>query len=181
MQGAAPADDNQPAPAPNPPAEELPANHHFPPLFLRLPPELRNTIYADILGGIQIKVTERPSAKTAYQCLSRSHPSGPFSSAHFRLYIALTRTCRQLYAETRLLPFMLNPQLWHKPKTFVKWFVSVEQQVRDAVWIALDEAQRRDVRDAKEYRNMLAVERYNDLVGAVEMWSQARAWELFEE
>jgi hypothetical protein len=61
-----------------------------------------------------------------------------------------------------------NPQLWHKRKTFVRWFVALDQPLRETVWSALDDAQRAAVTNTKEYRNRIAVERYNDLVGTVE-------------
>jgi hypothetical protein len=73
-----------------------------------------------------------------------------------------------------------NPQLWHKRKTFVRWFVALDQPLRETVWSALDDAQRAAVTNTKEYRNRIAVERYNDLVGAVELWGEVRASDLFD-
>lgn len=151
------------------------------PPFLRLPPELRNIIYADALSGIEIQVTESSDRSAAPQCLSRDiGSSGMFSRAHFMRQVALTRTCRQIYEETRLLPFMNSPQVWHNRRVFVKWFVSLKQPVRDAVWAGLDDVLKVAVMSKTEYMNMLAVERYNDLVGATEVWGKTRVFEMFD-
>lgn len=162
---------------PRPTTVHIPAP---PPPLLHLPPELRIIIHADVISDIHIQVTERPAENAVYQCLSRDGNRGTFDAAHFQLYIALTRTCRQIYGDTRLLPFVYNPQVWREKKTFVRWFVSLREPVRDAVWVALDDAQRAAVRNTKEYKTMLAVERFNDLVLAVEVWGEARAPDLFD-
>ncbi|KAF1832936.1 hypothetical protein BDW02DRAFT_624666, partial [Decorospora gaudefroyi] len=68
--------------------------------LLRLPAELRNKIYRFVLGGNHI----RPYCETVMGVWEVSFPGWAYS----RLQLALLEVCRQVYAETKLLPFSLN-------------------------------------------------------------------------
>lgn len=100
--------------------------------FLRLPPEIRVRIYKFVLGGQRLwishtgsKVELRKTGKThlldpqlgpSSQYFHRGGSFGhstadPLSSVDlFRnaLHLGLLRVCRQIYAETALLPYALN-------------------------------------------------------------------------
>lgn len=67
--------------------------------LLRLPAELRNWIYEYALGSLTIR-----------KCLFRPHKFRAFDTSRQERtnLTALASTCRQLYGETRLLPFELN-------------------------------------------------------------------------
>ncbi|CAI6287124.1 unnamed protein product [Periconia digitata] len=66
--------------------------------LLRLPPELRNRIYKYALGGKKL----RPAGfihRIKYEQNGRVTPPN---------FVALLSVCRQIYAEARLYPFLLN-------------------------------------------------------------------------
>jgi len=86
-------------------------NQHNSPL-LRLPAELRNQIYAYVLGNLII----RPKPSKSLNQYGSPTPGLKLRAAGASLedeeratrFLALTQTCRQVYAETKLLPFTLN-------------------------------------------------------------------------
>lgn len=70
-------------------------------LLLRLPPELRNRIYSYAIGGHYIELMGSRDM--------RLHTEHEFSDADNQYHmLGLLRTCRQIYAETRLIPFTCN-------------------------------------------------------------------------
>jgi len=69
--------------------------------LLQLPGELRNTIYAHVLGNHSIDVQEEYWPQRFRISIS------PFQVQPHHI-TALLRTCRQIHAETHLLPFTLN-------------------------------------------------------------------------
>ena len=67
--------------------------------LLRLPPEIRNSIWAYVLGGKVLRpMLARPNYRTFSLVLSQAESKDP---------TALLRVCRQVYAETALLPLSL--------------------------------------------------------------------------
>jgi hypothetical protein len=67
--------------------------------LLSLPPEIRNIIFKEVLGHRAIHIYALPGIETL------DHPAGyPINSNEF----ALTHVCRQIYADTALLPYSLN-------------------------------------------------------------------------
>ncbi|KAH9873443.1 hypothetical protein IAQ61_004066 [Plenodomus lingam] len=89
----------------------IPINHQPNSPLLHLPAELRNKIYTLIFHTLPILV-----------CFATSHASRPvdhcpasrtvkrrYSHVHYsRVDLALLQTCRWIYFEARLLPFLLN-------------------------------------------------------------------------
>jgi hypothetical protein len=68
--------------------------------LLGLPTELRNQIYDFVLGGLRLRLQ-------IYGCIIESPPiNGELE--HLQDLRPLNTVCRQLYAETRLLPFIRN-------------------------------------------------------------------------
>ena len=72
--------------------------------LLKLPPEIRNTIYEYVLGGHKLYYVAYGDKMSL-----RHNPPDPKSEfAEIPQFLALTKTCRQIQAETKLLPFKLN-------------------------------------------------------------------------
>lgn len=95
--------------------------HQASPLF-RLPAEIRNQIYAYILGGETFNI----------YCWRRYKPYG-FATRILRkrkFFLALLAVCRQLHSETRLLPFSLNAFSFTSQDAFRSWLdkFSLDQQ-----------------------------------------------------
>jgi hypothetical protein len=81
--------------------------------FLLLPAELRNHIYAYVLGGETFTI----------HCWRRYTPYG-FETRILRkrrAFLALLAVCRQLHYETRLLPFRLNVFRFKSQDAFDPW------------------------------------------------------------
>ncbi|KAF2253551.1 hypothetical protein BU26DRAFT_560846 [Trematosphaeria pertusa] len=74
--------------------------------LLRLPGELRNRIYALVLGGMEIYAVEGGSK----DIIAVGQPAGtyPTKLRCLRNFLALTAVCRQIHAESALLPYELN-------------------------------------------------------------------------
>lgn len=89
------------------------SGHHTPqsPPLLLLPAELRNTIYTYALAGHDIFIWNHTHANH----FARRGQRGPrFLPPNL---LALLSVCRQIYAETRLLPFKLNTFVGHAPSS----------------------------------------------------------------
>lgn len=87
--------------------------------FLRLPPELRNSIYRYCLGGTTWIIGLRSG-------------SGPAENENIRS-LALLGVCHQIYAEASLFPFMFNTfQGWHNGH-LREWALKLQPRQRRAV------------------------------------------------
>ncbi|KAH3908869.1 hypothetical protein HBH56_164800 [Parastagonospora nodorum] len=75
--------------------------------LLRLPAELRNSIFAYALGASKI---ERCTGYSCQVCRKLKILSGSpkYVTCHFEGGLGILSTCRQVYAESKLLPFKLN-------------------------------------------------------------------------
>lgn len=79
--------------------------------LLRLPPELRNRIWEYALGGHIFTVRScDPKSKVVHFEVSSEEKKGT----------TLLRACRQIYAETALLPFRLNAFMFHSESS-IRW------------------------------------------------------------
>ncbi|KAF2118339.1 hypothetical protein BDV96DRAFT_382876 [Lophiotrema nucula] len=82
--------------------------------LLRLPAEVRHSIFTLVLGGKKIQIDPMTSKlgvsefKDPYSVFELSETLQRYQSVR---HFALLQTCRQVYAETALLPFALNV-LW---------------------------------------------------------------------
>jgi len=72
--------------------------------LLRLPAELRNKIYEYALGGMELRISYRTRKFALLSALSYD-PSVSLTPLH--RFVGLTLVSRQLYAETKILPFDL--------------------------------------------------------------------------
>ena len=72
--------------------------------LLRLPAELRNKIYEYALGGMQLRISYSERKFALLSALSYD-PSVSLTPLH--RFVGLTLVSRQLYAETKILPFEL--------------------------------------------------------------------------
>jgi hypothetical protein len=73
--------------------------------LLRLPAEIRNTIYEYVLGGESWHYLTYIGVRLSLKRRLSKDDERPEKEPHF---LALFKTCRQLQAETKLLPFKLN-------------------------------------------------------------------------
>ena len=98
--------------------------------LLRLPPELRNKIYAYIFSGYQIDIwfADKFEASLTGENSWRSTPD------IFQALVAPTYTCRQIYAETRLLPYKYSMYVFTYGHWFIKWLDGLEDAVQAIVW-----------------------------------------------
>ncbi|KAI4651704.1 uncharacterized protein J4E79_009185 [Alternaria viburni] len=73
--------------------------------LLRLPAELRNKIYGYVLGGMKLRIAQR-TRKLDF--LAVASVDSPYAEIPLHTLTGLTLVSRQLYAETRILPFELG-------------------------------------------------------------------------
>jgi hypothetical protein len=102
--------------------------------LLSLPPEIRNIIFKEVLGHRAIHIHALPGIETL------DHPAGyPITENEF----ALTRVCRQIYADTALLPYSLNTFVftcrvdrdrWVSRRCFAHLSASTTIEIRNA-WL----------------------------------------------
>lgn len=93
--------------------------------FLRLPAELRSQIYTYTLSGEIFDI----------YCWRRYTPFG-FATRILkkrRNFLALLAVCRQLYSETRLLPFQLNAFRFKSQDAFHSWLEKFSLHQREAI------------------------------------------------
>jgi hypothetical protein len=101
--------------------------------LLRLPPEVRNTIYAYAFSGCEI------IAYYSYpQPQVESSGAGP-SFERCKTLFAPTMVCRQMYAETRLLPYKYSEYDVRTCQVFEKWLDHLDEAARAMVWAKLEE------------------------------------------
>tara|TARA_R110002003_G_scaffold126_11_gene11531 strand:+ start:1595 stop:2161 length:567 start_codon:yes stop_codon:yes gene_type:complete len=80
------------------------SNHNSNSLLLRLPGELRNKIYEYAFGGHEVKLQCGPwSDDEDLYCYTQDSTVSLWSDL-----LSRTTICRQIYGETRLLPYALN-------------------------------------------------------------------------
>ncbi|KAF3001976.1 hypothetical protein E8E13_007635 [Curvularia kusanoi] len=86
--------------------------------LLRLPGELRNRIYEFAIGGHVVDVLHRYFIQDRF--ISTLPVRGPKdASEKFLRLLNLAHTCRQLYEETRLLPYALNIFCFYDDRWFM--------------------------------------------------------------
>ncbi|KAF2025833.1 hypothetical protein EK21DRAFT_92940 [Setomelanomma holmii] len=95
--------------------------------LLRLSAEIRNQIFANVLGGHDIRLIpmadgdfypDDPNVKAVFEIHQFGSPNGPSAN---ETYLALTLVCRQIYTETTMLPFILNTLVFGYPEQSEKW------------------------------------------------------------
>ncbi|KAF3001334.1 hypothetical protein E8E13_005805 [Curvularia kusanoi] len=133
--------------------------------FLDLPAELRNEIYKHVFSGwiipfyqetqLSLLSFSRPYQAELLFCDIKRWNNRPVScqcrkanssdhSIPFTTLTALSRTCRQVYEETRLLPFRYCRYYvsLDELKTWLLWLTRMDGAMFKIVWEALTEAQR---------------------------------------
>lgn len=92
--------------------------------LLSLPAELRNIIWAHVLGGTtyNIKCELRIPWGTTIKNTTVQENS-----------LALLRTCRQIYSETRLIPFRLNTFHFKSEEAFKPWLAKFDKTQQAAI------------------------------------------------
>lgn len=99
-----------------------------PPPLLRLPGELRNKIYTYVFDTPELwTITFRPTTVT---CVPE-----PAFTQRFPTFLALTRICRQIRAETRLMPWKrcvwkLSDDSAFISLEFCRWWAKADNAIR---------------------------------------------------
>jgi hypothetical protein len=123
--------------------------------LLRFPAELRNEIYYYALGGVEMTLRSGATSNTSFavplkfklETLIGLNVADPITQ-RVEYGLALTQTCRQLYAETKLLPFQLN-DFWGSFVAFETWVKTLTSEQYQALqlrtirihicWLDIDE------------------------------------------
>jgi hypothetical protein len=127
---------------------ESTSNPPFP--FLRLPGELRNKIYEYVFSGWEMwPVKLRRNNIIRVRCFPDTGPDyndWRLYMTRVKIYAALTKTCRQIHQEARLLPFkyciidkrcqMDHLALWLKGLTDKQKWCLGERQEEDYGFVA---------------------------------------------
>lgn len=101
-------------------------SHGYPPLFFRLPGELRNQIYTYIFTPVTISLVRKKGLNGKPQKSGlelRRHSTKPWG-------MSLLLVCRQMHGETALLPYDVNSFHFSSHATFAEMLCefSVEQR-----------------------------------------------------
>ncbi|KAK1976256.1 hypothetical protein LZ30DRAFT_637178, partial [Colletotrichum cereale] len=109
--------------------------------LLRLPPEVRNSIYRHLLAARRIHVRHDPRT-SSFHCVALRPAANPW--AYKRRHVLgrgltlLVRVCRQLYHETELLPYRECVWSWQTPGLMERYLLTERR---------MGAAQRRAVRE----------------------------------
>ncbi|KAF1932399.1 uncharacterized protein M421DRAFT_417117 [Didymella exigua CBS 183.55] len=92
--------------------------------LLSLPAELRNTIWSHVLKGNTFNI--KCSVRIPWGVTVSNTTISPHS-------LALLQTCRQIHAETRLLPFTLNIFQFKSEDAFKPWLANFDRAQQAAI------------------------------------------------
>ncbi|KAH3968678.1 hypothetical protein HBI81_129310 [Parastagonospora nodorum] len=99
--------------------------------FLRLPAELRNTIYNYVLGGLAI-MAPHSSSWCRIQVLSiRPAPEELWQFP--RHFLSIVQSCRQAYSESARLPFVLNTFDAYPSYSFLQFVENLPEWQRNEI------------------------------------------------
>lgn len=94
--------------------------------LLRLPAELRNKIFAYTLGGKTFKI------------IPGYYDIPTMNATNSKYALALLQVCRQIYAETTLLPFSINTFSASSPHSLKRWVERLHPaRAQSITWIRL--------------------------------------------
>jgi hypothetical protein len=132
------------------------------PTLIRLPSELRNQINAYTLGGEVFDI----------YCSRSFTPFGLDTRIprKQKKFLALLAVCRQLYAETRLLPFELNAFRFKSQDAFESWLDKFDSDQRESIrqvhlvtWMAKHMVEGEDAWNLKPVNIVLPVKKLSGL------------------
>ncbi|OCL15142.1 hypothetical protein AOQ84DRAFT_358288 [Glonium stellatum] len=115
--------------------------------LLRLPAELRNQIFVYAIGGqrILISIVGNPYSETVLH--TYKHPdvrplagARPYTSSG-EIFVPISRTSRQIYNETALLPYKLNEFEFSSSRVMQRWMeerLPVQKRSISCIYIDLD-------------------------------------------
>lgn len=92
--------------------------------LLSLPAELRNIIWSNVLGDHIFDI--KCSVRIPWGLSVANTTTSPHS-------LALLRTCRQIHAETRLLPFTINTFQFKSEDAFKPWLAKFDSAQKAAI------------------------------------------------
>jgi hypothetical protein len=108
--------------------------------LLRLPGEIRNRIYEYVFSDQTIHtVMDGPSGTIKLSCKTTYDQSDD----SYEKYIALTKTCRQIHQEARLLPFKYCViHNWCRMDHLALWLNRMDEDMRKIVLAGLTDKQK---------------------------------------
>lgn len=109
--------------------------------MLRLPPELRHLIFRHVIGGKTFEIRYGRFESGSYRSLIRRRLSSKVPKRKFiaknitvaKNTLALLVVCRQIYAETALLPFSSNVFSAPRPENLKMWIKRFPPAVSEAI------------------------------------------------
>ena len=106
--------------------------------MLRLPPELRHLIFRHVIGGktFEVRYEPEPDRSLIRKRLSFKVPKRKFIAKNITVAkntLALLVVCRQVYAETALLPFSSNTFSASRPDKLKMWIKMFPPAVSEAI------------------------------------------------
>ncbi|KAI4684957.1 uncharacterized protein J4E88_004399 [Alternaria novae-zelandiae] len=107
--------------------------------LLRLPPELRHLIFSHVIGGKTFEILydrSGPYRSPIRERLSSKVPKRKFIAKNITVAkntLALLVVCRQIYAETALLPFSSNTFSASRPDNLKMWIKRFPPAVSEAI------------------------------------------------
>jgi hypothetical protein len=123
---------------------ESTSNPPFP--FLRLPVELRNKIYKYVFSGWEIWPVKDRGNIIRLRCFPDTGPdynNWRLYKNRLKTYAALTKTCRQIHQEARLLPFKYCViHNWCRMDHLALWLNRMDEDMRKIVLAGLTDKQK---------------------------------------
>jgi len=106
--------------------------------LLRLPPELRHLIFRHVIGGktFEIRYEPEPDRSLVRKRLASQVPKPKFIAKNTTVAkntLALLVVCRQVFAETALLPFSSNTFSASRPDELEMWIKMFPPAVSEAI------------------------------------------------
>lgn len=119
--------------------------------LLRLPPELRNKIYFYVFSSHRISVLSYQHRSRCYAALADTDLIyDDLGLSTFKRLVAPTQVCRQMYAESRLLPYKYNTYDIKLVYNFTSWMCRLDKGLQAAVEGALTESQSKYVQEIRD-------------------------------
>ena len=110
--------------------------------LLRLPGEVRNMIYAYVFSDLKWSIARREAwVYTKIGDPIKCYPTKRceyfrYEPNDYRIF-ALTQTCRQIRAESRLLPYKYASYWATRSVVFSNWLMGLNMDAREAIRVAL--------------------------------------------
>jgi hypothetical protein len=109
--------------------------------LLRLPGEIRNRIYEYVFSGQEVDTFEDRNG--IIRLRGKLGDTEDFRCSAFESYVALTKTCRQIHQDTRLLPFKYCIiDRYCQPDDLALWMNRMDENMLELVSAGLTDRQK---------------------------------------